>query len=256
MAAPPSSGPVTGRALVVGASSGIGAALVRELAREGYAVAAVARREAELAALASQCAPAMVRSYAFDVTDHGATRALFDRAVAELGGLDELYYCAGTMPILREDEYDLEKDREILEVNCVAASAWFNLAAAHFERRRAGKIIGISSVAADRGRRGNPGYCASKAWMDTFLEGLRNRLARYGVCVLTIKPGYIDTPMLVGRPNMNRSIAPLPVDECARSIRAAVRARAYVRYVPAKWGLVGFVIRSIPRFVFTRWGPP
>ncbi len=249
-ASPP--GSVAGRALVVGASSGIGAALVRALARDGWRVAAVARREKELAALAAEH-PGAVLAYPHDVTRYGETRVLFDRIVAELGGLDAIHYAAGVMPKVREDEYDLDKDRRILEVNCVAASQWLDCAAALFERQRSGQIVGISSIAGDRGRRGNPGYTASKAWLDTFLEALRNRLARYGVSVVTIKPGYIDTVMTQGLPNLFWLIS---ADEAARRILNAARQRARVRYVPMRWGLVGFVIKRIPSFLFTRFGPP
>jgi NAD(P)-dependent dehydrogenase (short-subunit alcohol dehydrogenase family) len=240
-------------ALVIGASSGIGAALVRRLANEGWRVAAVARREAELAALAGEFADGRVRTYPHDVRRADEARPLFDRIVAELGALDAVHYAAGVMPNVREDEYELVKDKEILEVNCLGATAWLDCAAHHFERRRAGQIVGISSIAGDRGRRGNPAYHASKAWLDAFLESLRNRLARYGVSVVTIKPGYIDTAMTQGRPKL---FWVLSADECARRILNACRQRATVRYVPMRWFWVAFVIKRVPSFLMTRFGPP
>ena len=239
-------------ALVIGASSGIGAALVRQLANEGWRVAAVARREAELASLAAENRERIL-TYPHDVRSVAETRPLFDRIVAELGGLDAVHYAAGVMPNIREDEYDLAKDKDILEVNCLGANAWLDCAAHFFERRGAGQIVGISSIAADRGRRGNPGYHASKAWLETFLESLRNRLARRGVSVVTIKPGYIDTAMTAGRPKLFWVIS---ADECARRILTACRARARVRYVPMRWFWVGFVIKRVPSFLMTRFGPP
>jgi len=237
-----------GRAIVVGASSGIGAALVRRLAADGYRVAAVARRESELRALAKD-AGASVLAYPHDVRETSQTLALFDRAVAELGGLDLLIYAAGVMPRIREDEYSIEKDRDVVETNILGASAWLDCAGAFFERKRGGQIVGISSIAGDRGRRGYPGYCASKAWLDTFLESLRNRLSRYGVSVVTIKPGYIDTAMTQG---MSKLFWMISADEAARRILNAAAARARVRYVPLRWGLVGFVIKRIPSVVFRR----
>jgi NAD(P)-dependent dehydrogenase (short-subunit alcohol dehydrogenase family) len=237
---------------VIGASSGIGAALVRRLAADGWRVGAVARREAELRAL-EQAFSGAVRAYPHDVHRVDEVNALFDRAVAELGGLHAVFYAAGVMPAVREDEYDLEKDREILAVNCGGAAAWLNCAAAYFERRREGQIVGISSIAGDRGRRGNPAYHASKAWLDAFLESLRNRLSRYGVSVVTIKPGYIDTAMTAGRPKLFWVIS---ADECARRILGACQQRVNVRYVPMRWFWVGFVIKRVPSFLMTRFGPP
>lgn len=236
------------RGIVVGASSGIGAALVRRLADSGWRVAGIARRESELRKLAD-AGGGSVLVYPHDVAQTRDTRAVFDRAVAELGGLDLLIYAAGVMPRIREDEYDLEKDRAVIEANVLGAAAWLNCAGAFFERKRGGQIVGISSIAGDRGRRGYPGYCASKAWLDTFLESLRNRLSRYGVSVVTIKPGYIDTAMTQG---MAKLFWMISADEAARRILNAAEARAHTRYVPLRWGLVGFVIKRIPSVIFRR----
>lgn len=225
---------------------------MRQLAGQGWRVGAVARREAELRSLADEF-PGRVRAYPHDVRRMEEVPELFDRIVAELGGLDVIHYAAGVMPPVREDEYDLVKDREVLLVNCGGAAAWLDCAAALFERRRAGQIVGISSIAGDRGRRGNPAYHASKAWLDAFLESLRNRLSRFGVSVVTIKPGYIETAMTAGRPKLFWTIS---ADECARRILNACRQRANVRYVPMRWYWVAFVIKRLPSFVMTRFGPP
>ena len=110
-----------------------------------------------------------------------------------------LIYAAGVMPEVVEGEYDFAKDRSMIEVNLLGAMAWMNPAAAFFEAQRRGTIAGISSIAGERGRRGNPGYCTSKAALSTYLESLRNRLSRYGVNVVTIKPGFVDTAMTRGK---------------------------------------------------------
>ncbi|MBI3819872.1 MAG: SDR family NAD(P)-dependent oxidoreductase [Planctomycetes bacterium] len=242
-----------GRALIVGASDGIGAALVRRLVESGYRVAAVARTEQKLTSLASEFPPGRVLAYAHDVRNTNETRGLFDKITAELGGLDMIQFTAGVMPNVREDEYDIEKDREIIDINCAGAAAWLDCAATLFEKQKRGVICGISSIAGDRGRRGNPGYHASKAWLDAFLESLRNRLAKQGVTVVTIKPGYIDTAMTRGRKGLFWMIS---ADECARRILGACRQRATVRYVPMRWFWVGFIIKRVPSFIMTRFGPP
>ncbi|MCB0036420.1 MAG: SDR family NAD(P)-dependent oxidoreductase, partial [Anaerolineales bacterium] len=189
------------RAIVVGASSGIGAALTKELVRQGYVVAALARREEKLNQLcetvnAAAAAGARALPFVHDVTDFEAIPALFQEIVQQLNGLDLIIYNAGVMPSVALDEFDFAKDKQQLEVNTLGAMAWLNQAAVRFQQTGSGHIVGISSVAGDRGRVGNPAYNTSKAALTTYLEALRNRLSRHGVQVTTIKPGFVDTVML------------------------------------------------------------
>lgn len=236
------------QAIVIGASSGIGAALVRQLAGEGCRTAAVARRATELERLAAETG-GLACPVPHDVTVPDEIPALFQRLCRELGGLDLVIYAAGVMPRLAEDEYDLAKDRAIMAVNVVGALAWLNEAAARFARAGAGTIVGIASVAGDRGRRGNPAYCASKAALDTYLEAIRHRVARRGVRVVTAKPGPVDTPMTRGYPRLPFVIS---AEEAARRILAAARRGARTVYVPARWRPIMFAIRHLPHAVFAR----
>jgi decaprenylphospho-beta-D-erythro-pentofuranosid-2-ulose 2-reductase len=239
-------------ALVVGASSGIGAALARRLAAEGCRVALVARRAGELARVCDEInaeGELRARGYPHDVRCVEEVSALFQQIAADMGGLDLVIYAAGVQPRVAPDEYSTEKDRLIIEVNVLGAIAWLNEAARRFERAGDGTIVGISSIAADRGRRGNPAYGASKAAVDHFLEALRNRLSRRGVAVVTIKPGFVDTDLTRGLPNLFWLIS---ADEAARQILAAARRGPVTAYVPARWRFVGLAIRSIPSFLFRR----
>ncbi|MEO0652449.1 MAG: SDR family oxidoreductase, partial [Planctomycetota bacterium] len=177
------------RAIVVGASSGIGAAIVRQLIREGYAVAALARRQEELDRLEDAAGilgdesggRIVVRPH--DVQNTADVPGLFEDLVKELGGLDLLVYAAGVMPENGEREYDTEKDLFTLAVNTGGCIAWCNPTAHLFTTQRSGTIVGISSIAGDRGRKGFPVYCTSKAAMNTYLEALRNRLSEVGAHV-------------------------------------------------------------------------
>jgi NAD(P)-dependent dehydrogenase (short-subunit alcohol dehydrogenase family) len=244
-----------GSAIVVGASSGIGAALVARLARDGWRVAALARRGDELAALAAQAGAAaaaaggslIVREH--DVRDAAAVPELFESLVRQLDGLDLLVYAAGIMPAVARSEYDTGKDLQILAINFGGLVAWGNAAAALFHSQRSGAIVGISSISANRGRKGNPLYGASKAALDNYLESLRNRLSEVGVHVCTIKPGYVATRMTAGMDKLFWVASP---DEAAGAILDAVAARANERYVLRRWWMVGTVIRFIPSFVFRR----
>lgn len=240
-------------AVILGASSGIGAALARQLARDGYQVALVARR-AELieklaADLNTQYGPGRARAYVHDVTAPAEAPALFQRLVADLGRLEVLVYNAGQLLPVALDEYNFEKDRQMFAVNVEGALAWLNLGAAFFERQRSGHLVGVSSVAGDRGRVGSPAYNASKAALSTLLEALRNRLTRHGVHVLTVKPGFVDTDMLK---TAARTFWVIKPEQAAADIGRALKARRQVIYTPARWGLLMAVIRHIPSFIFRR----
>lgn len=239
-------------AIVVGASSGLGAALARQLAGQGYRVAAVARREAELAALrdrARQSGRGVICPYVHDVTEYEQVPLLFDQITRDLGGLDLIIYAAAVQPPVSLHEYDFAKDAAMVQTNMLGAVAWLNLAAARFERARSGQIVGISSIAGDRGRVGSPVYNASKAGLDTYLEALRNRLSRYGVTVTTIKPGFIDTELLKNAAKTFWVIS--PEEAAARTLDAVNRGRQ-LAYVPPRWRLVSLMVRAMPSFVFRR----
>ena len=244
---------VAGRAIVVGASSGIGAALVRQLAAEGWRVVALARRAAALEGLAREAAErgcGEVSAVVHDVHESDAVPELFERLVRELEGLDLLIFAAGIMPTIGEEEYDTEKDLDILTVNVGGCVAWCNPAADLFRSQRSGTIIGISSIAGDRGRKGNPGYATSKAGMATYLEALRNRMSEVGVHVLTVKPGFIDTDMTRGMDGLFWLIS---AEQAARTILGVARRRFWnTRYVPLRWWAVGAVVRAIPSILFRR----
>jgi NAD(P)-dependent dehydrogenase (short-subunit alcohol dehydrogenase family) len=188
--------------------------------------------------------------FAHDVARTGEAPEVYDRAVAALGGLDLLVYAAGILHPVAQGEYSPAKDLEVMQVNLLGAVAWLDRAAAQFEAQRSGTILGISSVAGDRGRRVAPVYGASKAGLTTFLEALRNRCARYGVNVVTVKPGFVDTEMTRGRKGLFWLIS---ADEAARrSLALAARGSSASGYVPRRWAALMLVVRLIPSFVFRR----
>ncbi len=237
-------------AIIVGASAGIGEAIVRKLAAAGVRVAAVARRQEELERVQRSCEGGAdrVRIYAHDVCNFDEAPVLFDRIVQDLGGVDLILYNAGVMPRVEESEYNFAKNRQMIEVNLLGAMAWLDPASAYMEARRQGVICGISSVAGDRGRRGNPGYHASKAGLSTYLEALRNRLSRHNVRVITVKPGPVRTSMTEG---MKLPLM-ISAEECADGTIALLRAADNEGYVPLAWAPIMLLIRHIPSFLFRR----
>jgi short-subunit dehydrogenase len=237
------------KVIVVGASSGMGEAIARQLAASGAEVAIVARRQAELEKLAAS-EPSKLKPFAHDAQHVDEVPALFERIERELGGVDTLVYAAGAMPEVAEGEYSFDKDRTMVTVNLLGAMAWINQAAKRFEPARSGTIVGISSIAGERGRRGNPGYCTTKAALSTYLESLRNRMSRYGVNVVTIKPGFVDTAMTRGKPGLFWLIS---AEQAARKIIAMARKGSSAQgFVPSRWALVALVVRSLPSFIFRK----
>lgn len=233
----------------------MGEAVALRFAELGYDVALVARREEELQQLAKRIQKEFpgVGAYPFshDVRAAEDVPALFDEIVETLGGLDTIVYAAGVMPEVAEHEYNTDKDRLMVEVNLLGMIAWCNEAADFFHRIKEGVIVGIGSIAGDRGRKGQPGYNTSKGAQAIFLEALRNRLAEDGVRVVTIKPGYVDTPM-------TQHLGSLPMMISAetaakRIVKAAQTSRGTV-YVPGIWRFVGLVIVHIPSFIFRKLG--
>ncbi|MBX3002899.1 MAG: SDR family NAD(P)-dependent oxidoreductase [Anaerolineales bacterium] len=240
------------RAIVVGASSGIGAALVRRLAHEGYLVAALSRSAEPLQALANELNGAGQRrviAHAHDVTHLAEIPTTLQKLLAEMGGLDLFVYCAGVMPAVEINEFDLEKDQHMLAVNLSGGVAWLGQVAALFQKQGSGHIVGISSVAGDRGRVLNPAYNASKAGLDTYLEALRNRLSRHGITVLTVRPGFVDTQILANAP---RSFGVISPQQCATGIWHAIRRRQQTVYVPGWWRWLMLAVRNVPSFIFRR----
>lgn len=229
----------------------MGAELARRLAARGYRVAALARRTGPLEALAqeAEAGPGSILPIGHDVTDAGAVPKLFEEVVTQLGGLDLFIYAAGVMPEVGPGEYNTEKDFLQFAVNLAGCVAWGNEVALYMQSRRAGTLVGISSIAGDRGRKPNPAYHSSKAAMSTYLESLRNRLSQSGVHVCTIKPGTVLTPMTEGMDGLKW---PVPVEAAVDDILRAIDKRKNTAYVPLRWLFVSLVIRHLPSFIFRR----
>lgn len=243
----------TKRALIIGASSGMGAALARLLGREGYGLALVARRKRLLDGLCAeinrQAGETRALGYVHDVTNYNSVPELLRRIVADLGGLDLVVYASGVNFPPGLTAYNFEGDRPMLEVNLIGAFAWLNPVAAMFQAARRGQIVGISSVAGDRGRVGNPGYNASKAGLSSYLESLRNRLSRRGVSVLTVKAGFVQTDMLKAA---QKVMFPITAEKAAHDIYRAIRRRQQQIYTPWFWTWIMLIVRNIPSFLFRR----
>jgi decaprenylphospho-beta-D-erythro-pentofuranosid-2-ulose 2-reductase len=243
------------KAIVVGASGGIGTALARRLAQEGYVLALLDRSEDILNPLCDEInqiyGETRAVPYEHDVTASKKVPDLFRKIAADLGGLDLFVYVAGVIYFPTLDEFNFVEDYKMVEVNLLGAMAWMSEVAPVFQSMGSGQIVGVSSVAGDRGRVGNPGYNTSKAGFTCYLEALRNRLTRHGVNVITVKPGMVKTQML-NLPNAPKPMLAVTAEQAADGIWKAIQKRKQVAYVSGLWRWVMLVLTHIPSVIFRR----
>ncbi len=241
--------------LIFGATSAIAEATARLWVSRGCSLFLVARNPARLAAvrddLRTRAGPGQrIETATADLDDLGRHSALIAEADRALGGIEVALIAQGSLPVQAECERSVEAMRAEFTTNALSPLSLLTLLANYFERRGAGCIVAISSVAGDRGRRSNYVYGAAKATVTCFLQGLRNRLAGRGVAVVAIKPGFVVTPMTK---EFDRG-GPLwaAPETIARGIVRAVERRRDVVYLPWFWRYIMLVIRHIPERLFKR----
>lgn len=237
--------------IILGASSAMARATARALAANGAGLLLAGRDAADLAAIAADCrlrGARFAEAVTFDARDAAGFQPLLDRAAAEEGILNAAVF-VGSMPAQAEVDADPALIGRVAAENFAGPAEFLHRLAPMLEARGGGTIVGVGSVAGDRGRLGNYAYGAAKAAFHTYLSGLRNRLGRAGVHVLTVKPGFVDTAMTWGLPGMFLVASP---DAAARAILKAVRKRRNVIYVPFFWRWIMLIIRQVPEPIFKK----
>lgn len=237
---------------VFGATSAIAQAVAREGASRGDSFFLVARDRTRLEAVAADLrvrgAPVALGTAA-DLADLTRHAALVDEADRALGGFDAVLVAHGSLTDQARAQQDGAYLASEVTLNFVSVAHLLERAADRLEERRGGLLAAISSVAGDRGRQSNYAYGTTKAALTAYLSGLRNRLAPAGVAVLTIKPGFVDTPMTAGFRKGPLWASPASV---GRAIHRAMRARRDVLYVPRFWWAIMTIICAIPERLFKR----
>ncbi|HEX6834329.1 MAG TPA: SDR family oxidoreductase [Rudaea sp.] len=241
------------RILIIGATSAIAEATARRFAARGDALFLIGRNEERLRAIAADLgvrgAPRAAAA-TLDVTDFSAHTAIIDRAEQELGGLDIALIGHGTLSDQNACEQSVDSMRREFDINAISTIALLTVLANRFEARRQGTLAVISSVAGDRGRQSNYVYGSAKAAVSAFLSGLRQRLAKANVDVLTIKPGFVDTPMTAAIQGKGALWA--KPDAVAADIVRAIDRRRSAIYTPWFWWGIMLIIRHIPEFIFKK----
>ncbi len=243
---------MTQRLLIIGATSALAHALARRRAARGDRLFLVARNAAALEANAADLrarGAAEVGTALLDANDTPRHAAVVETAFAAFGGFDAVLVAHGVLPEQAACEASVEATLASFDTNARSVIALLTPIANRFEQQRSGVIALISSPAADRGRASNYVYGAAKAAVSAFASGLRQRLHRSGVRVLTLSPGFVDTPMTAAFPKGPLWAAP---ERVAADIDRALQGGFGTVYTPWFWRWIMLIIRSIPERVFVR----
>jgi short-subunit dehydrogenase len=236
----------------VGATSAIAEATARLFAAEGDRLCLAGRSGARLAAIADDLrvrGAAQVETVRLDANDFAQHDFAISRAAETMGGLDMVLIAHGTLPDQKTCQDSVDVTLGALTTNALSVIAFLTVIANRFERQGSGTIAVISSVAGDRGRQSNYVYGTAKGAVSIFAQGLRNRLTRSGVQVVTIKPGFVDTPMTAAF--KKGALWATPGAVAKRIHRAMVRGEDIV-YVPWFWRWIMIVIKGVPESIFKR----
>jgi short-subunit dehydrogenase len=238
--------------VVFGATSAIAQAVASIHAKDGYTLALVGRNEDKLKHIQAHpetLGAARVSIHVQDLNDFHRHDALINSISEAVGAFDRVLVAQGTLP----DQKDLQKSfhhtERCIQDNALNTISLLTPIANRMEQQKSGKIAIISSVAGDRGRQSNYIYGACKAMITTFAAGLRNRLAPSNVHVITIKPGFVDTPMTAAIPKGALWAQP---EDVAKDILSAFEKNKNIVYTPWFWRYIMLIICHVPEFIFKK----
>ncbi|MBV7378985.1 SDR family oxidoreductase [Maritimibacter dapengensis] len=237
--------------IILGATSSMARAFGRKLAERGATVFLAGRDMADLKGAASDLSArgaAHAEAVKFDARDAASFQPIIDKATGTEGTINAAVF-VGSMP----EQSAIDADPALIDGTVTDSftgpARFLQLLAPEMEARAGGTVVGVGSVAGDRGRLGNYVYGAAKAGFATYLSGLRNRLTRSGGHVVTVKPGFVDTAMTWGIEGMFLVADPMDV---AEDILKAVEKKRDVIYTPFFWRYIMLIIRSVPERVFKK----
>ncbi|MGF1497138.1 MAG: SDR family oxidoreductase [Elainellaceae cyanobacterium] len=238
--------------LIIGATSAIARSLAHQLARRGAALHLAARDRVEVERIASDIAIryGVPTSWsAVEATRYDSHPDFFQQVLERTGRLDGVVVSLGELGDQSKAQIDVNHAQRIIHSNYTGVVSILTPIANYLEQQGQGFVIGISSVAGDRGRPSNYVYGSAKAALSAFLQGLRGRLAKAGVHVLTVKPGFVDTKMTFGKSGMFLVASP---DQVAAQILRALDRGQNIAYAPWFWFAIMAIIRAVPEFIFKR----
>ncbi len=238
--------------LIIGATSAIAEACARLWANKGYRLYLVARNEERLQYLANDLlvrGAKTVHTQLIDLNQLDSHVMILHDVIKEFNTIDMTLISHGTLGDQTACEQNFYLAHQELNTNAISVISLLTCLANQFEQQKKGTIAVISSVAGDKGRQSNYVYGTAKAAISTFLQGLRQRLDKSGVHVLTVKPGFVDSPMTKSFKKNRLWVKPKTVAYC---IDKAIRKNKDVVYIPGFWFIIMTVIRLIPEKIFKR----
>jgi short-subunit dehydrogenase len=238
--------------LIIGATSAIAEATAKLFAEKHHALFLVGRDADKLETIAADLkvrGAHQVDYTALDLNEFDKHPSMLEQANTSLEGLDTILIAHGILDDQKAGEQDYTKAEQALRTNFLSVVSLLTPIANRLEKQRYGCIAVISSVAGDRGRQSNYIYATAKGALTIFLQGLRNRLHSANICVLTIKPGFVDTPMTA---NFKKGALWAKPEAIARGIYRAIENRKNTVYLPGFWWLIMMIIRHIPEPIFKR----
>jgi len=241
--------------LIIGATSAIAEQCARLWADRGDAIFLVARDGGRLDTIKGDLkirGASRVGSFQMDVNNFEIHEEMFAAAENSLGAVDIVLIAHGTLSDQEQCQRDVALTLSEISTNALSVVALLTMISSRFEVRHNGTIAVISSVAGDRGRASNYVYGSAKALVSAFSSGLRQRLHGSGVNIVTVKPGFVDTPMTA---EFKKGFLWANSSFVAMKIISAIDSRKGVVYVPSFWGALLFIIKIIPEVVFVRSGP-
>ncbi len=235
------------KAIIIGASSGIGKGLAELLIENDYKVGITGRKTELLDKLKEQ-KPDSFLIKTFDATNIEISIEKLNELTKELGGLDLLILSSGTGELNESLDFDIE--RKVIDLNVTGFTNIVDWTFNYFEKQNYGHLAAVTSAAGIRGSRQAPSYNATKSYQINYLEGLRQKStkSKKPIFVTDIRPGLVDTDMAKGE----GLFWVMPVDKVARQIFKAIKKRKKVVYVTKRWGVIGRILKVLPRFIYDR----
>lgn len=235
------------KAIIIGATSGIGKGLAKLLVDNNYNVGITGRRTELLEELKSQ-KPSSYFTRSFDITNTKIIVENLDALTTELGGLDLLIISSGTGDL--NEQLDFEIEKRTIETNVTGFTCMANWTFRHFENQKSGHLVAISSVGGLRGSRIAPAYNATKSFQINYLEGLRQKATKLNqpIFVTDVRPGFVDTDMAKG----DGQFWVATVDKATRQIFDAIRQKKKIVYVTKRWKLIALILKRIPTQIYDR----
>jgi short-subunit dehydrogenase len=230
------------KAIVFGATSGIGKSLTELLVNDGYKVAITGRRLENLEALKSQF-PNHILVKQNDIQNVGDVEKIFNEIVNEFGVLDLVVQSSGVGFINPKLHWD--KEEQTINTNVLGVTKLYTLSYTLFKKQQLGHLVGISSIASLRGNRASPVYFASKAFQKSYLESLylkTKTIKSKNVFVTDIRPGFVDTPMALGE----KLFWMVSLEKAAKQIYSAIKKKKRVAYISKRWRLIAWALKVIP----------